>query len=286
MTLQNFIPKFRITIIVVILLVIIILFRLNNNTDVSVIIWQNQTWEIKKDITVLVWNDVNEEWIENIQEKIVEKNIWDKVKKLFTINKKSEILEEKDNKIIEENVLLVENSIYSNVLLSKTSFSSNINNLLEINWNNLDKIKSIHIWKEVFEPKFNKWTIYIWIDSGLFYKWNYKLYFKWIDWNLVDVNQEITFMYSNSKVNLANITPNVLKNDIDRNIVLQWSWFSKIISIQLSNNIIIKNTNFNIINDNVMSLLIPKWLNIWKYKLNIMDIEWIYKSNLEIEIIN
>lgn len=192
---------------------------------------------------------------------------------------------EKDN--IDNNIIIIEKETINDIFqINKISFSSNINNLMVITWDKIKEIKTISIWNNKFIPKFEDWKLYIWITSDLFTNWDYNLFFLLNNWTNIEYSKPISFIFNNSKVNIANITPDILKNDINRNIVLQWNWFSKVISIQLSNNIILKNTNFNIINDNVMSIVIPKNLKVWQYKLNLMDVEWIYKSNLEINIIN
>lgn len=231
--------------------------------------------DIKEDTVIEIsWEAKDDKKIESDNEIIITKE---------DIDQEVESNEDIDNQIINEEA---SNNKISNVLLNKTNFSSNINNLLEITWDNLEEIKFVTIWSNSFTPKLIDSKLYIWIDSDIFWTWNYFVIFQLNNWDIVTHDEQISFTYSDSKVNVANITPNVFKNDIDRNIVLQWVGFSKVISIQLSNNVILKNTNFNIINDNVMSLLIPKELNPWKYKLNIMDTEWIYRSDFEIEITN
>ena len=74
-----------------------------------------------------------------------------------------------------------------------------------------------------------------------------------------------------------NITPNKLKLDIDKNIVLQWVWFSKIMSIQLNNNTILDSSNFEVVSDNLLILKLPKNLWVWEYSLNIMWVDKIYE---------
>ena len=291
MFLNNNIQINRITIFIVILLIVIILFIYNTQ--------DKENWEINNQDIIhnLDWED---SWIKNqesINKEIIENNhlieetgVNPDTENNLETNTNTDLVEENKNELIDKEEIvdseIIKNDleISTGIKINNTSFSSNINNLIEISWEEIVNISEIQISWMTFIPKFIEWVVYVWIDSNTIPEWEHKIYIKFKNWELLEYEENMKFIFNVSKVNLANITPNVIKNDIDRNIVLQWNWFSKILSIQLSNNIILKSTNFDIINDNVMSLLIPKDLAPWKYKLNIMDIEWIYESDLEIEI--
>ncbi|EKD29799.1 MAG: hypothetical protein ACD_78C00268G0002 [uncultured bacterium (gcode 4)] len=90
-------------------------------------------------------------------------------------------------------------------------------------------------------------------------------------------NEKITFEHSNARINIANITPRTIKNDAERFVVIQGNGFDKIVSIQLSNNLILKNAEFNIINAHVAGVRIPKELPPGEYYFNIMDTQSIYE---------
>lgn len=97
-------------------------------------------------------------------------------------------------------------------------------------------------------------------------------------WNIYTINQSIIVEnYIDKKIFITSITPDIINIEKWRLIVLQWEWFNKIISVQLNNNIVFENTAFNIINDNILSITIPKEINPWIYHFNIMDTSSIYE---------
>lgn len=171
-----------------------------------------------------------------------------------------------------------------NINLQKINYSSNINNIIKFNWNNLDQIVSVKIWEHSFVPELIEWFLYVLVEENNYLNWEYSVFFILKDWTMTSFDKKINFSLSNESLLVTDITPKELKNDIERNIVLQWKWFTKVISIQLSNNIVLKSTSFNIINDNVLNIKIPKNLDIWKYSLNIMNTNWIVKPNIQLTI--
>lgn len=162
------------------------------------------------------------------------------------------------------------------IIIDIKKLNSNINNLIEIKGSSKNLVKYINIWWRSFTPVSKSWSVFISVDKNTFVSWSYFVIIQFNDSEVVTLDKKIYFDFSSDKVNIANITPNVIENDIDRYVVLQWNGLSKVISIQLNNNIILKNTSFDIINDNVLSVKIPKWLSRWYYYFNIMTTEWIY----------
>lgn len=229
-----------------------------------------------KEITTLkiTWEAINNSSEKEIQEKTPDKIIDIEVKAPIkteednntknpeeSINNNSEIIEEeKDKKIIAKNISL-----------NNYNFSSNINNLIEISWENLDLIQYVNIWWNSYSPIEDGGKLYFNIPQDSFDTGEYFVLLQMKNWKLSTLDKKINFTFVDSEINISNITPNTIKNDKAKMIVLQWNWFKKIISMQLSNNIVIKNTSFNIISDNVMSVQIPSGLQPWKYHFNIMD---------------
>lgn len=173
-----------------------------------------------------------------------------------------------------------------NINLQKLNYSSNINNIIKFSWNNLEQIVSVKIWENSFVPELIEWFLYVLVEENNYLNWEYSVFFILKDWTITNFDKKINFSLSNESLLVTDITPKELKNDIERNIILQWKWFTKVISIQLSNNIVLKSTSFNIINDNVLNIKIPKNLDIWKYSLNIMNTSWIVKPNIQLTIKN
>lgn len=150
-------------------------------------------------------------------------------------------------------------------------------NLIWLSWENLDFIDSIKIWEKYFK------TIKIWekyflpIEKNVLKWWKYEI--KILNkQNLETIfSNEINFIDNDNLIKIYDITPKIISKEKSTNIVLQWSWFSKIISIQINNNTILEKSNFEIISDNLAIVKLPKDLEIWEYYLNIMWTDKIYE---------
>lgn len=188
-----------------------------------------------------------------------------------------------DNQVIQEDIDIDETPVqleiipekiidndFSKLEFNNISFNSNINNLLEISWENINQIKFLNIWSYSFTPTFKDETAYFLINKNTFDSWNYFVFIQPLQGNIIPLNTQIKFNFTASDINIANITPQVVNNTKDSYIVLQWNWFSDIISLQLNNNIILQKTDFDIINDKVLSVKIEKQLKPGNYHFNIM----------------
>ena len=202
----------------------------------------------------------NKVWKENIEENLK-----------VTFN---EIEEDNQAEEIEEPTEK-QNTSPTNIKLEKYSFNWNLNNLLIISWENIDTIQTITIWDYSFSPLFKDWKAFININAWTFSWWSYFVIIKTKSWNLVTLNKKVSFEFMTSDVAIWNITPREINNNKSNYLVLQWQGFDKIISVQLSNNVIIKKTEFEIINDKVATIKIPKGINSWNYHFNIMTTSWI-----------
>lgn len=226
----------------------------------------------------------NSDNIPNLKDLVDIKVTQENIENIFTTTWST--VEQEDIKIedieADEKIIEIEDEIdndFSKLKLSNTQFNSNINNLLEISWKNIENIKYLNIGSYSINPVFKDKKAFFLINKDTFSSWNYFIFIQPTEWKIVTLNEQITFKYSNSLVNIANITPSTVKNDKDRYIVLQWNGFSKIISIQLNNNIVIKKTSFEVINDKVLSIKIQKWLETGTYSFNIMTTDEIVELN-------
>jgi hypothetical protein len=164
-------------------------------------------------------------------------------------------------------------------------YLSNIYNLIEIFWENKHKVKNIEIGTQVLDMKNLNQKYFIIVEKWKIMDWEYTPIFHLYDNSVIQWTQKIIFWWPKDKeVFISNVAPNNLQNNQNRNIVIQWEWLNKIISLQLSNNIVIQKTEFKLINNNVMSVVIPKWIEEWKYEINVMTIHGIYNSQLFLEI--
>jgi hypothetical protein len=169
--------------------------------------------------------------------------------------------------------------------IKKLIYSSNIVNLIEINGTKKSRVKNIDMWNNSFNIKEFQWKTFIEIPEYSIDSWKYNIVFHLENGERIDYDKKILFWESEQKnLFISNITPNKIKSNSGNKIVLQWQWFDKVISIQLSNNLVLTRTNFEIINDNVMILSIPEWLKVWSYSMNVMSPNGIYKSELWIQI--
>lgn len=246
------------------------------------------SWETPQKIIIdkTKIKDINIKDIYINDEKISKDEInlinWWNLKIVWT-TKNDWILEDKNyNDIIKIIDLEIKDEVKQNsfnwkldITFSSYEINSNINNLIEITWEWKEFIKYVNIQDLSLKPTFYEDKVFISINKDTFSSWDYFILLQLKDNLLVPLDKKFTFIHTNNSTNIASITPKQVKNDLDSFIVLQWNWFNKVISIQLSNNIILQNTSFDIISDNVMSVKIPKWLEKWDYFFNIMTINWI-----------
>ena len=202
------------------------------------------------------------------------------------IDNKSEIITKTNNTEINSQVKPKNYDINSEINIDKLKYSSNTNNIIKIGWKRLEEIEYIIIWKNSYKTQLIDWFLYVLIEENNYLDWDYIVIFQNKNWSIFQYNKIITFTLNKNNLVVTDITPKVLKNNIERNIILQWKWFSKVISIQLSNNIVLKSTSFNVINNNVMVIKIPKNMSIWNYSLNIMNTEWIFTPDIKINVNN
>lgn len=141
---------------------------------------------------------------------------------------------------------------------SPAILSSNIDQLMPLAGKNLDAIDRVVVGEVSFQGSFQAGKFFYIIPKNTFGNGEYfvGLYLK--NGQLVPTNIKLSFTYNSNPINIAAITPNIIKNDQDRYVVVQGNGFKKMISIQLSNNLIFKNALFTIVNDQVVSIKIPK----------------------------
>lgn len=77
------------------------------------------------------------------------------------------------------------------------------------------------------------------------------------DGSLVAIESKVSFEGGNSTIGVSAVTPGSISGTKDAYVTLQGYGFSKIISLQLQNGIVIKNASFTIVNDSVMFVRIP-----------------------------
>ncbi len=201
--------------------------------------------------------------------------IWEKIS-WWDIDTKEKLVEiiPVDSEEIQE-ILTTEWEI--NIRLEKNNFLSDFNNTIEIFWEWKNFVEFLTIWENSFQVQHKDWKSFILIPKNTFQNGT----FFWIaqskSGKFYPLSNPILFTYSQENINIQAITPNTIKNSQIQNIVIQWRGFSKILSLQLSNNIILKNTNFEIVSDQILIVSIPEWIDEWKYHFNILSPEKIHQ---------
>lgn len=191
---------------------------------------------------------------------------------------------EKTEEIIEEEIVDKTKEVLI-MAFNSQNFNSNINNILEISGQNLELIDYLLIWEKKIEWIYKDDKFYARIDKNTFWNWDFFVGFYLKNGKLETSSSKLTFSYNPNPINIAAITPSTINSAKDWHIVIQWNWFNKMVSLQLSNNFIFKNTLFNIISNEVASVKIPSWLTPGTYYFNIMDTKGIYNaSNIKLTI--
>ena len=100
--------------------------------------------------------------------------------------------------------------------MSNTQFNSNINNLLEISWENIDNIKYLNIGSYSFSPIFKNNKAYFSLKKNTFNASNYFIFIQPLEGKIIPLDEQITFKFSDSEINIVNITPDIIKNNTNK----------------------------------------------------------------------
>ena len=164
-----------------------------------------------------------------------------------------------------------------NIAITQTKYNSNINNLLTFRGQELGNVKFVNIGEKRIRPVYSSGSLYVQVEKDTFTTGDYFVFLTLKTGKILTPNIHLSFEYSSSPINIANITPKTIQNSEERFVVIQGNGFDKIVSIQLSNNLILKNAEFKIINNQVAWVKIPKDLPVGEYYFNIMDTHSIYE---------
>lgn len=221
-------------------------------------------WE-KKDIAT----DIS--WKQNTQITFI-----GKPKNPLSINKSKELIQIIPTKPLEKEKKAEQEKI-SNIFLWQNFFYWDFNTLIEISGSWQSVLEFVILWDKSFRIIEENKKFFINIPKNTFWNGEYFVFVQDRDKNIFPLEQKITSSFSDKDVNVQNIVPRSVSNKQDQNIILQWRGFSKTVSLQLSNNIVLKNTDFVIISDTVLQVKIPKWIEVWNYQLNVMTTKNIYQ---------
>ena len=168
-----------------------------------------------------------------------------------------------------------------------TRYNSNINNLIVFRGENIESVEFVNIGEKRIRPAYASGTLFVQVDKDTFTTGGYFVFFTLKNGRIFPSDHRIFFEHSSSAINIANITPKTLRNSEESFIVIQGNGFDKIVSVQLSNNLILKNAEFKIINNRVAGVKIPKGLPPGEYYFNIMDTATIHElKNMRFTITN
>jgi hypothetical protein len=233
-------------------------------------------WEKKEDPN-------NISWKQNTQITFI-----GKPKNPLNINKSKELIKIIPTIPLEENKEKEkEKETISNIFLKQNQFFWDFNTLVEVSGSWQSLIDFVIIWEKSFPVIEENKKFFINIPKNTFWNGEFFVFIQDRDKNIFPLEQKMISSFSDKDVNVQDIVPRSVSNTQDQNIILQWRGFSKTVSLQLSNNIVLKNTDFVIISDTVLQVKIPKWIEIWNYQLNIMTTKNIYQiQNIPFSITN
>lgn len=164
------------------------------------------------------------------------------------------------------------------VQLSPNTLSTHTNHLISLQTDAPEDILYVTIWGYSYKLSEHEGNKYFEIQKNTFSPGDYFISVQNNAWDIIGLEQKMTILWGQDYgINLINITPDTISNTKKTSIVLQWNGFSKVISVQLDNNIILKETNFDIITDQVMSIEIPQWIPVGRYNFNLLTTEKIVK---------
>lgn len=164
-----------------------------------------------------------------------------------------------------------------NIFLEKLTINGNTNNLIEVTGTGKEDIAYINIWWINLTPINSGSGYFIAINKNSFIAGEYFMIINYNDGTIETLNDKLNVIFDNKKVNIVEFNPNTIDNKSDKYITVVGNGFEKVIWVQLNNNVILKKTNYNIINDKIISVLIPAGMEPWEYYLNIMTIDAVYE---------
>lgn len=95
------------------------------------------------------------------------------------------------------------------------------------------------------------------------------------DGKLVPTKETVVFESDGQSVGISSVIPSSVPGSRDSYVTLQGRGFSKIVSIQLSNSLVIHNASFRLVNDSVAIVKIPAGISEGNYAMNVMDVSGI-----------
>ena len=246
-------------------------------------------WILAGCTTTESWSESNS-WAEQITEvssnpliqapetKEAKKEIKQEIQNTWSLISKDEWEENTLIQNISPTIIPQPKKAIDSIFLSLTTLSTHANHLIQVQWENLANIAYITIGWYSYQASIHEWSYYFEVQKNTFTPGEYFISIQDKSGEIIALNQKMTILgWQDHGINLNNITPTTLSNTKKSSIVLQWNGFSKVISVQLDNNIILKEASFDIINDRVMSIEVPKWIPVGSYHFNLLTVEKIVK---------
>ncbi len=170
--------------------------------------------------------------------------------------------------------------------LTNTNFNVNETALVDIYWYDLDKLSYITIWEVSYPIQEYDWNFFVNIEGNDFEEGSYFAFFVKDNQEILDTNQEIVFSDQRRDIHISDMVPFQVNKETWWLISVIGGWFNDIISIQLSNNRVLENADFDIVSNTTLMLKISNDLDEGEYFLNIMTRENIYElENKTFEIV-
>ncbi len=161
---------------------------------------------------------------------------------------------------------------------SSTNLYAGTDNLVTLQWD-LEGIESVGIWENIYPIEQEQDEYVIDIPSDDFGQGEYFIFKVDEFWNLEDTWKQMSFFDSEWDLYISKIIPDNMPYWEWRVVTLLWWWFDDIISVQISDNQILENTDYEVVSDNTMRVRIPSDIEKWNYFFNMMTQERIYETD-------
>lgn len=155
------------------------------------------------------------------------------------------------------------------------TFSSDTNNAVRIVGAPKGFISSVVIGASTFRGADLRDGYVFVTDRGTFADGDYFVAVYAKDGRLLPLKDKVSFITDGQSVGVSGVTPASVPATRDSFVTLQGRGFSRVVSIQLSNSLVIKNASFRAVDDTVAIVRVPAGVPAGEYAMNIMDVNGI-----------
>ncbi len=159
--------------------------------------------------------------------------------------------------------------------VSPLSYSLDVSNVVRVS-NPPKGILSVVLGDRRFDGRYEAGAYVFVVPERAFSAGEKFLAFSMSDGKLLPSDIHLSFDGGEANLGVAAVTPSAVPSDRESYVTLQGHGFSKALSLQLQNGVVIRGASFEIVNDSVMIVKIPAGLSSGTYAFNVMDVSGIY----------